>query len=42
MTLYGIAAVRRERELRGILLENQRVASLATAGADAPRGFPQR
>lgn len=42
MTLYAIAAVRRERELRGILLENARVASLAAAGTDAPRGFPQR
>ena len=40
--LRGIAAVRRDRELRALGLETQRVASLTSGTTDAPRGFPQR
>lgn len=40
--LVGVAAVRRERELRGLTLESERVARLTAGVADAPRGFPAR
>jgi uncharacterized RDD family membrane protein YckC len=40
--LHGVAAVRRGRELRGVVLENERVARLTDAVAAAPRGFPER
>lgn len=38
----GVAAVRRDRELRGLGLEDQRVAALVAGATDGPRGFPQR
>jgi uncharacterized RDD family membrane protein YckC len=41
MFLRGVVAVRRDRELRALQLEGQRVAAL-TSGSDAPRGFPSR
>jgi len=40
--LRAVAAVRRERELRALLLEAQRVDSLTAASSAAPRGFPSR
>jgi uncharacterized RDD family membrane protein YckC len=40
--LRAVAAVRRDRELRGLQLEDQRVAGLTAAASAAPRGFPQR
>lgn len=40
--LRGVVAVRRERELRALQLEAQRVAALTGAVPDAPRGFPER
>jgi hypothetical protein len=39
--LLGVASVRRDRELRALELENDRVAALMVGG-DAPRGFPTR
>lgn len=39
--LRAVAAVRRDRELRALTLESQRVGTL-TAGATDARGFPQR
>ena len=39
--LRGVVAVRRDRELRALQLEAQRVAAL-TARRGAPRGFPAR
>ena len=41
MFLRGVVAVRRDRELRALQLEGQRVAAL-TSGSGAPRGFPSR
>jgi len=41
LLLRGVVAVRRERELRALQLENARVAGLLLGG-DSPRGFPQR
>lgn len=38
----GVVAVRRERELRALLLENERVARLTAGATGAPRGFPDR
>lgn len=38
----AVAAVRRDRELRAITLENQRVARLTAGAADGVRGFPER
>lgn len=38
----GVAAMRRDRELRGLELEQQRVAALASGVRDVPRGFPER
>jgi len=38
----GVAAVRRDRELRGLVLEEQRVTALASGVPDVPRGFPER
>ena len=40
--LRGVVAVRRDRELRALELEAQRVAALTSAVPDAPRGFPER
>jgi uncharacterized RDD family membrane protein YckC len=40
--LRGVVAVRRERELRAIQLEMQRVGVLTSAASDVPRGFPER
>jgi uncharacterized RDD family membrane protein YckC len=40
--LRGVVAVRRDRELRALQLEAQRVAALAGVVTDAPRGFPGR
>ncbi|WP_345801910.1 RDD family protein [Microbacterium sp. AZCO] len=40
--LRAVVAVRRDRELRALGLEAQRVASLTTGVSGAPRGFPQR
>ncbi|NYE20997.1 RDD family protein [Microbacterium immunditiarum] len=40
--LRAVAAVRRERELRALTLEAQRVDALTAAGPAAPRGFPAR
>lgn len=37
----AVAAVRRDRELRGLVLESARVATLTSAATDAPRGFPR-
>ena len=39
--LRGVVAVRRERELRALRLEDARVAGLMVGG-ELPRGFPQR
>ena len=38
----GVVAVRRERELRALQLENVRVDRLTAAATGAPRGFPER
>ena len=38
----GVVAVRRERELRALQLENGRVDRLTAAATGAPRGFPER
>lgn len=38
----GIVAVRRDRELRALVLENERVGRLTAGLTGAPRGFPQR
>ncbi|MDN3496422.1 RDD family protein [Planococcus sp. APC 4015] len=38
----GVAAIRRERELRGLVLEGERVERLAAGVRDVPRGFPER
>ena len=40
--LRGVVAVRRERELRALQLEAQRVTALTSAVPTAPRGFPER
>lgn len=40
--LVALTTVRRERELRGLALETDRVARLASGVADVPRGFPER
>lgn len=40
--LLAVVAVRRDRELRGLLTENARVAHLTSGVAAVPRGFPQR
>jgi len=40
--LRAIVAVRRDRELRALQLEDQRVVALTAAGSGAPRGFPAR
>jgi uncharacterized RDD family membrane protein YckC len=40
--LIGVVAVRRERELRALLLETARADALAGPVASAPRGFPER
>ena len=40
--LRGVVAVRRDRELRALGLEAQRVAMLTAGATDAPRGFPAR
>ena len=38
----AVAAVRRERELRGLVRESARVDALTAGVADVPRGFPAR
>lgn len=40
--LRAVAAVRRDRELRAIVLETQRVDTLTSGELAAPRGFPTR
>ncbi len=40
--LRAVAAVRRDRELRGLELETARVDALVAGQSDAPRGFPER
>ncbi|MFH8250769.1 RDD family protein [Microbacterium sp. B2969] len=40
--LRAVVAVRRDRELRALGLETQRVAALTAGASGAPRGFPQR
>lgn len=40
--LRGVMAVRRDRELRALGLEAQRVAALTAPVSAAPRGFPRR
>lgn len=40
--LRGVASVRRDRELRALQLEAQRVRALTAATPDVPRGFPAR
>lgn len=40
--LRGVAAVRRDRELRALQLESQRVTTLTAATSGRPRDFPQR
>jgi uncharacterized RDD family membrane protein YckC len=40
--LRAVVAVRRDRELRALQLEEQRVAVLTGVGSGVPRGFPQR
>jgi uncharacterized RDD family membrane protein YckC len=40
--LLGVVAVRRDRELRALELETQRVAALSSAVPPTPRGFPVR
>lgn len=39
--LFGVVSIRRDRELRALQLENERVAALMVGG-DAPRGFKTR
>lgn len=38
----AVVAVRRDRELRALQLEDQRVAALTAAASGTPRGFPER
>ena len=40
--LRAVVAVRRDRELAALQLENARVDALAASAPDAPRGFPRR
>lgn len=40
--LRAVAAVRRDRELRAVVLETERVDALTSGERAAPRGFPQR
>ncbi|MET0734223.1 MAG: RDD family protein [Microbacterium sp.] len=40
--LRAVAAIRRDRELRALTLETERVTGLTAAVQDAPRGFPSR
>jgi len=40
--LRAVVAVRRDRELRALQLEEQRVVALTAAASGAPRGFPAR
>jgi uncharacterized RDD family membrane protein YckC len=40
--LRAVVAVRRDRELRALLLEQERVAALTAAASGVPRGFPSR
>ncbi|SFR99334.1 Uncharacterized membrane protein YckC, RDD family [Microbacterium sp. cf046] len=40
--LRAVVAVRRDRELRALQLEEQRVAALTSTASGAPRGFPSR
>ncbi|SIT88887.1 RDD family protein [Microbacterium sp. RU33B] len=40
--LRAVVAVRRDRELRAIVLETERVAALTAGEAAGPRGFPAR
>lgn len=39
--LYGVVAIRRDRELRALMLETQRVAALTAHADGVPRGFPR-
>ena len=39
--LYGVVAIRRDRELRALELETQRVAALTAHADGVPRGFPR-
>ena len=40
--LRAVVAVRRDRELRAIVLETERVAALTAGETAGPRGFPAR
>ena len=40
--LRAVVAVRRDRELRALQLEDQRVAALTATASGVPRGFPAR
>ncbi|MDO9063480.1 MAG: RDD family protein [Microbacterium sp.] len=40
--LRAVVAVRRDRELRALRLEDQRVAALTATASSVPRGFPSR
>jgi uncharacterized RDD family membrane protein YckC len=40
--LRAVVAVRRDRELRALLLEQERVAALTATASGIPRGFPSR
>jgi uncharacterized RDD family membrane protein YckC len=40
--LRAVVGVRRDRELRALLLEQERVAALTAAASGVPRGFPSR
>jgi len=42
LLVRGVVAVRRERELRALVLEGERVAALTAGTSDAPSGFPRR
>lgn len=40
--IRAVVAVRRDRELRALQLEDQRVAALTASASGTPRGFPER
>ncbi|WP_091184469.1 RDD family protein [Paramicrobacterium humi] len=42
MFLYGVAAVRRDRSYRALMLERQRLERLTPVLTSAPHGFPER
>ncbi|MFD1339829.1 RDD family protein, partial [Microbacterium lemovicicum] len=42
LLLRGVAAVRHDRELRALELEERRVDRLVAGAPDGPRGYPER